>query len=303
MNQSGIIYQFVDKPAQPDSIIIDALADEVSNDSTISDAIISHAFDVPVNEPVHIIKRQSINYSALKSRLSYAFRAMIGGGVLGLIVVLSPFIVTEANLLINPPKPQEEIVFPDIEIVEDTVDTPTFSKLVNDKYINKINPVNTDYSLIIPKIGVNSPVTANVDPGDKSEYGDALKKGAVQAKGTALPDEAGTQYIFAHSTDYIWNITQFNAIFYLLKDLQAGDQVHIVYHGKLYPYQVTAKKIVNADDTFYLKRNTNEDQLILQTCYPPGTTWKRMLVFAEPIDSILGSGDNITYNVDKQVNN
>ena len=303
MKQSGVIYQYVDKPAPADQIVIDAVSGSIPAeiDHSFADtrsAIISRSIAIPANEPVRIIAGKPEVSLSLKTKLSYTFHAMIGGGVIGLIILLSPFMITEARLRLNPPVPQEEIQFPDIEIVDQVVDTPTFSKLINDKYVKKLNPVNTDYSLIIPKIGINSPVIANVDPGNKSEYNKALKEGAAQAKGTALPDEAGTQYIFAHSTDYIWNISQFNAIFYLLKDLEPEDQVHIVYHGKLYPYKVTGKKIVNADDTYYLKRNMNDDHLILQTCYPPGTTWKRMLVFAEPIDNVLGSGDNISYNVD-----
>ena len=39
-----------------------------------------------------------------------------------------------------------------------------------------------------------------------------------------------------------------------------------------------------ADDLSIVKDTHDQDVLILQTCYPPGTTWQRLLVLAEPIE-------------------
>ena len=310
MKTSGVIYQYVDKPALPDNIIIEAHREEPSTEKL--DPILTHAFTIPENDPVRIIKQEkhrpsrSITEqydSSIRQHISNAFRIMTGIAMIGVIFLLTPFVYTELQFQLNPPEPQEEINLSEITIVDSVVDTPTFTKLLNDKYVNKLDPVNTDYALVIPKIGVNSAVVANVDPGNKEEYVAALKQGAAHAKGTALPNEYGSKYIFAHSTDNFWNVTNYNAVFYLLKDLEPKDKIYIVYNGTLYPYQVSEKRVVNADDTYFLKPNNLDNRLILQTCWPPGTTWKRMLVFADPIDMSLDNEELVSYSLDKSKTN
>lgn len=141
------------------------------------------------------------------------------------------------------------------------------------------------FSLKIPDLEIDSTVVANVDPGNPQEYTAALKEGIAHARGTGLPDqleENKTIYLFAHSTDSAWNVSRYNAEFYALKDIKPGQQIHVRFWGKDYSYTVTETKVVAADDTSYLRTQTDQEQLILQTCYPPGTTWKRLLVIATP---------------------
>lgn len=144
-------------------------------------------------------------------------------------------------------------------------------------------PTTTQFSLVIPKIGANAKVFANVDPSRPENYLPILKQGVAQARGSALPDQDGTVYMFAHSTDNFWDVGLYNAIFYLLKDLQKGDAVTIFYNDKRYNYTVTNTLITDPNDTKYLTQSRATDkQVILQTCWPPGTTWKRLLVIAKP---------------------
>ena len=93
-------------------------------------------------------------------------------------------------------------------------------------------PLNTDFDIIIPKIGANAMVIPNVDPGNETEYLAALKKGVAHARGSVFPGMQGTTYLFAHSTDNFWDVGRYNAVFYLLKDLQPEDQVTIFFTGK-----------------------------------------------------------------------
>lgn len=144
-------------------------------------------------------------------------------------------------------------------------------------------PKDTHFSLIIPKIGANSPVFANVDASKPDSYLPVLKKGIAHALGTALPGEQGTIYMFAHSTDNFWDVGLYNAIFYLLKDVKKGDKVVVFYQGKRFDYTVTDSKIVDSNDVSFITQSRKTDsQLVLQTCWPPGTTWKRLLVIAKP---------------------
>ncbi len=142
--------------------------------------------------------------------------------------------------------------------------------------------VPTDFSIVIPKISAAARVIANVDPADEEAYRNALKLGVSHAQGTAFPGNKGTIYLFAHSTNTLANVSRYNAIFYQLKDLEAGDKVIIFYTGKEFIYQVTDKQIVGAKDVSWLS-DSGEEKLVLQTCWPPGTSLKRLIIVAKPV--------------------
>lgn len=138
------------------------------------------------------------------------------------------------------------------------------------------------FSIFIPKINAQAKVFVNVDPGRAEIYQEILKEGVAHAAGTGFPGSGKTIYLFAHSTNAQWNVVRYNAVFFLLNQLEAGDEVWLVYNRKLYPYVVREKKVVEAKDTHYLTDYREGETLILQTCWPPGTILKRLLVFAKP---------------------
>jgi LPXTG-site transpeptidase (sortase) family protein len=74
---------------------------------------------------------------------------------------------------------------------------------------------------------------------------------------------------------------RYNAVFFLLYRLTSGDTVEVVYKNRLYQYRVERREILEASDLRYLTRQEGEEQLVLSTCYPPGTTWKRLAVVAK----------------------
>lgn len=143
--------------------------------------------------------------------------------------------------------------------------------------------VSTDFSIVIPKIGAASKVVPNVDAADEKAYRDSLKEGVGHAIGTGFPGSHSTIYLFAHSTDSPLHISQYNAVFYLLKDMEIDDEVIVFYTGREFIYKVTDKFITTADDTKWLSDNDGEERLVLQTCWPPGTSQKRLLVIAKPV--------------------
>ncbi len=151
----------------------------------------------------------------------------------------------------------------------------------NSKYANRF-----ELAIVIPKIGVDAPIIAGVDPKDKSDYMRALQKGVALAKGTGLPGDNHRSYLFAHSTnmDPFW-ISRYNAVFYLINKLKPSDVIYIWRNGNKLKYKVTDVKIVGKEDTFYISYGS-EEELILQTCYPPGTTLRRLLVIAKPANNL-----------------
>jgi len=154
------------------------------------------------------------------------------------------------------------------------------SKAINFKQTEFLIPVDPNFSIVIPKIAANAKILANVDSTDEKIYLPALQKGVAHAQGTAFPGEGGHIFLFAHSTDYFWNVGAYNAVFYLLGKLENGDEVNIFYKGQRFVYKVIGKKIVDPKQVEYLTRKSKKEFLTLQTCWPPGTTLKRLLVFA-----------------------
>jgi sortase A len=135
--------------------------------------------------------------------------------------------------------------------------------------------------ITIPKIHAQSPIILNVDPRNQSIYDEALQHGVAQAKGTSLPGQSGTIYLFAHSSGPLWDETHFNTIFLRLGELKKGDVIIIRRNGKDYVYKIRESKVVNPSEVSYLT-NTKTTQLIVQTCWPIGTSLYRLLVFADP---------------------
>ncbi len=151
------------------------------------------------------------------------------------------------------------------------------------KPVEVLVPNDPQFSVVIPKIAANANILGNVNAANETEYLDALQRGVAHAQGTAFPGEGGHIFLFAHSTDYIWNVGNYNAVFYLLYKLETGDEVNIFYKGTRHVYKVTGKQVVDPSEVEYLTRKTDKEFLTMQTCWPPGTTLKRMLVFAEPV--------------------
>lgn len=157
--------------------------------------------------------------------------------------------------------------------------------VLRDETVEIIRPVDSQFGIVIPKIDANANIISNVSVIDKARYLDTLQKGVAHAQGTAFPGEGGHIFLFAHSTDNFWNVGRYNAVFYLLYKLETGDEVNLFYKGQRYKYIVDTSKIVSPSDVQYLTRKTKKETLTLQTCWPPGTTLKRLLVFAKPISN------------------
>lgn len=146
-----------------------------------------------------------------------------------------------------------------------------------------LTPIDPMFDILIPKIGANVRIFPNIDPSNPNLFLPILQKGVAHAQGTFFPGQAGNIYLFAHSTDNFWDVGRYNAVFYLLKDLREGDDIVIYYLNVRHNYKVTKMGTINPQEvSFITHAQTGREVLILQTCWPPGTTWQRLLVFAEP---------------------
>lgn len=145
--------------------------------------------------------------------------------------------------------------------------------------------VNTDFSIYVPKIDARAEIASNIDPFDSEAMKKALTQKVAHAVGSVFPGMDGGTYLFAHSTDTVLNITRYNAVFYLLRELENGDEIYVFFLDRVYKYKVAEKKIVDGNDTSWLTgAKSGPQRLILQTCWPPGTAWKRLIIVAYPIE-------------------
>lgn len=150
----------------------------------------------------------------------------------------------------------------------------------NNQKMTEIKPVDKSFSIVIPKINVNSKVVANVDPFNEKIYQKALSQGVAHAQGSALPNEVGNIFLFSHSSVNWYVANRYNSVFYLLNKLEKKDQIIIYHQNQKYMYQVFEKKVIDADAIKYLFAKPSQKTLILMTCWPPGTTLKRLIVLA-----------------------
>lgn len=143
--------------------------------------------------------------------------------------------------------------------------------------------INSEFSIYIPKINAKSNILVNIDPGNEKEYMEALKKGVAHTKGTSLPGEGKLIYLFSHSTNSPLYAARFGAVFYLLGKLENEDKIIIYYKDEKFEYEVNQVNTVEASNVSWLEDKNEDETLILQTCTPPGTSWKRLLVIAKRI--------------------
>lgn len=141
------------------------------------------------------------------------------------------------------------------------------------------------FSIKIEKLGVEAKVFPNINANKESDYEEALTNGVAHGKGSAFPGQGKMVYIFGHSTDFTFDLGLFSTYFYNLNDLVEGDKVILKLGDDEFSYEVNHKEIIERTDTEFVNSRMEEDVLILQSCYPPTTSWKRLVIVAKPIYS------------------
>lgn len=128
------------------------------------------------------------------------------------------------------------------------------------------------YTLSIPKLKIDAATV---------EVGGNLKKTLVAWPTSALPGAYGNNIIFGHSElPQLASPKNYSGIFTFLMDLTDGDDLYLNYDGVNYHYQVTDKKVVEANDVSVLEQRFDTAYVTLITCVPPGTLWKRGIIKA-----------------------
>lgn len=208
-------------------------------------------------------------------------------GVSGIALTAKPLITSELAYQFHKASNivQEQFVNKEYKKARQEASQDAQDKEYAQKFAQEVGVPNSDFYVYIPKIDAKAPVIPNVDSSQQVVYIDALKKGVAHAYGSSVPGQPGGTYIFAHSTNGPWNVSAYNAVFYLLRELdpKTQDEIYVFYQGKVHKYIVSEKHIVDGSDlSWLLGSRSGDERLILQTCWPPGTVWKRLIVVATP---------------------
>ena len=120
---------------------------------------------------------------------------------------------------------------------------------------------------------------------DVKDFDADLKKGVVHYPGTAMPGQIGTSYISGHSSGYLWDKSPYKEIFAILGQVKDGTSFTITVttnENKLvkYHYVVSHRAEYAANDQAQFI-NTADSMVALSTCWPVGTTAKRLVLFGK----------------------
>lgn len=125
--------------------------------------------------------------------------------------------------------------------------------------------------LLIPEIKAELAIVEGTDPND-------LAKGVGHYKGSYFPGDNGQIVLSGHR----------DTVFRRLGELKIGDKFELQMINGAFTYEITATKIVEANDTSIITLQNTEEELIVTTCYPfsyIGDAPQRYIIYAKPLYS------------------
>lgn len=138
----------------------------------------------------------------------------------------------------------------------------------------------------IEKLGIEVPMVWSKSENEKEMLSD-LESGVSHFAKTAAPGQNGNAIISGHSSNYIWAKGNYNHIFKDLNDLEKGDSIIIKTvqkNGRIITYNYIVKgKYIDAPDDERIFEIVKSPMLTLSTCWPLGTTLKRLIIKAEVV--------------------
>ena len=147
-------------------------------------------------------------------------------------------------------------------------------------------PLPDKARLVIDSIGVSAPIVFNVPNNNDLIYNN-LEKGVVHYSNTVKPGMSGTGLILGHSSAYPWYKGDYGAVFALLSKLKVGERFYVQYEdNRVFVYEMRKSIIFNPfteDGRLATLESEPGNFIILLSCYPVGTNYKRIAIQAEQI--------------------
>lgn len=139
-----------------------------------------------------------------------------------------------------------------------------------ENYYEVLNLNDTMAYVDIPKIGVHLPVYHGTSE-------EVLRRGVGHLEGSSLPVGGADTHTVLTGHTGLSNARLFTD----LQELEVGDLFYIYVLDQVLAYRVDQIKVVEPDDTSYLKREIGKDYATLLTCTPYGINSHRLLVRGE----------------------
>ncbi len=151
------------------------------------------------------------------------------------------------------------------------------------KPVNEADTINVTYShVVIPSVGIDAPITWNVDGRDMNAYLPVLSHSIAHYDWTPFPGQGGSTLLFGHSS-YTYNLpNNYDEVFAPLFDMKNGDKVYVVYQGELYVYEMYQSATIVPTNPEFISQDGPE-RVMLMTCAPLGSQKYRLLVYAKRI--------------------
>ena len=147
-------------------------------------------------------------------------------------------------------------------------------------------PLPNRATLVIEKLGISAPIVFGVSSNNDAILKN-LENGIVHYSNTPKPGLEGVSIVLGHSSAYPWYRGAYGSVFTLLGKLQPGDKFSVRYDdGRIFNFAVKQSVVFSpfADDSRLTQiEKTPGTFLVLVSCWPVGTNYKRIAVQAELI--------------------
>lgn len=148
-------------------------------------------------------------------------------------------------------------------------------------------PLPDSARLVIDALGISAPIVFGT-PDDTDAVYQQLENGVVHYSTSAKPGNPGTAIMLGHSSAYPWYKGDYGAVFALLSRLKLGDRFYIQYSdGRTFVYEMKESVVFNPftdQERLDVLENRPGSNVILLSCYPVGTNYKRIAVLAERVE-------------------
>lgn len=146
-----------------------------------------------------------------------------------------------------------------------------------------LTKVSSENKLIIPKLNVDVPLNFGYDADDAMA---AMNHGVVHYRingASAYPGEIGNFVVLGHSAGDVYSSNQYKFIFSGLERLEEGDIIYVHYDSTRYTYKMVGREIILPTEVEKLTEPKDVPTLLMVTCWPLGTSQKRLVIHAEQI--------------------
>ncbi len=185
-----------------------------------------------------------------------------------------------------------------VETVKEDIDNNLLNLEPKEKTIKKefpnlnISITPLEYRLVIPKISKNVPVievperyiSEDIWTQFDKEVQNLLRQWVIHYPGTAGPGQVGNAFFTWHSSYYPWDKWQYKDVFANLNQMEIGDTYFIYSNQKKYKYKIVDKKEIKPSEVNVLSQPNNAKISTLMTCWPLGTTLRRLIVVGEQVE-------------------